>query len=83
MVAVRFALLLSALVSSGSAFTTTGSSSPAATQRSGATRLSMAADEVKVGDTLPSVVLQEGQPDYGRPKSVDLAELIKGKKVRG
>ncbi|EJK50639.1 hypothetical protein THAOC_30323, partial [Thalassiosira oceanica] len=82
MVAIRFALLLSALVSSGSAFTSTGSSSAPSTQRSGATRLNMAAsEEVKVGDTLPSVVLQEGQPDYGAPKAVDLAELIKGKKV--
>jgi len=37
--------------------------------------------EVKVGDTIPSIILKEGQADYGPPKDVDLAELIKGKKV--
>ena len=37
--------------------------------------------EVKVGDTLPSVVLKEGQEDYASPKEVNLADLIKGKKV--
>eukprot|EP00586_Coscinodiscus_wailesii_P016454 CAMPEP_0172495096 /NCGR_PEP_ID=MMETSP1066-20121228/64136_1 /TAXON_ID=671091 /ORGANISM="Coscinodiscus wailesii, Strain CCMP2513" /LENGTH=160 /DNA_ID=CAMNT_0013266561 /DNA_START=195 /DNA_END=677 /DNA_ORIENTATION=- len=37
--------------------------------------------EVKVGDTLPSVTLMEGQPNYEKPVSVDLAELIKDKKV--
>ena len=37
--------------------------------------------EVKVGDTLPSVILQEGQADYAKPKEVNLSELIAGKKV--
>jgi peroxiredoxin len=37
--------------------------------------------EVKVGDTLPSVVLKEGQADYASPKEVNLGDLIKGKKV--
>lgn len=37
--------------------------------------------EVKVGDTLPSVTLMEGQADYGKPVPVDLKELISGKKV--
>jgi len=39
------------------------------------------AAEVKVGDTLPSVVLKEGQADYASPKEVNLGDLIKGKKV--
>lgn len=39
------------------------------------------ASEVKVGDKIPSVVLMEGQPDYEKPKEVNLADLIAGKKV--
>ena len=39
-----------------------------------------AQDEVKVGDKLPSVVLKEGQADYGSPVDVNLSELIAGKK---
>eukprot|EP00551_Chaetoceros_affinis_P003108 CAMPEP_0203638988 /NCGR_PEP_ID=MMETSP0088-20131115/4851_1 /ASSEMBLY_ACC=CAM_ASM_001087 /TAXON_ID=426623 /ORGANISM="Chaetoceros affinis, Strain CCMP159" /LENGTH=161 /DNA_ID=CAMNT_0050493749 /DNA_START=288 /DNA_END=773 /DNA_ORIENTATION=+ len=38
-------------------------------------------EEVKVGDKIPSIILKEGQADYGRPVDVDIAELIKGKKV--
>ncbi len=38
-------------------------------------------EEVKVGDKIPNVVLKEGQADYGKPADVNLAELIKGKKV--
>ena len=38
-------------------------------------------EEVQVGDTLPSVILQEGQADYNKPKDVNLSELIAGKKV--
>mmetsp|Transcript_23420 Transcript_23420/g.28168 ORF Transcript_23420/g.28168 Transcript_23420/m.28168 type:complete len:200 (+) Transcript_23420:50-649(+) len=47
------------------------------------TNLNMAeaAPEVKVGDKLPFLVLKEGQPDYEKPVDVDLADLIKGKKV--
>mmetsp|Transcript_11520 Transcript_11520/g.13383 ORF Transcript_11520/g.13383 Transcript_11520/m.13383 type:complete len:208 (+) Transcript_11520:86-709(+) len=41
----------------------------------------MSVPEVKVGDQIPSVVLKEGQADYGAPVDVNLAELIKGKKV--
>eukprot|EP00560_Eucampia_antarctica_P008699 CAMPEP_0197825358 /NCGR_PEP_ID=MMETSP1437-20131217/2458_1 /TAXON_ID=49252 ORGANISM="Eucampia antarctica, Strain CCMP1452" /NCGR_SAMPLE_ID=MMETSP1437 /ASSEMBLY_ACC=CAM_ASM_001096 /LENGTH=222 /DNA_ID=CAMNT_0043425327 /DNA_START=31 /DNA_END=699 /DNA_ORIENTATION=- len=37
--------------------------------------------EVKVGDKLPAVTLQEGQANYGKPENVDLLDLIKGKKV--
>lgn len=37
--------------------------------------------EVKVGDSIPDVVLMEGSPDYGKPNGVNLAELCKGKKV--
>eukprot|EP00591_Stephanopyxis_turris_P002004 CAMPEP_0195524192 /NCGR_PEP_ID=MMETSP0794_2-20130614/23890_1 /TAXON_ID=515487 /ORGANISM="Stephanopyxis turris, Strain CCMP 815" /LENGTH=163 /DNA_ID=CAMNT_0040654365 /DNA_START=131 /DNA_END=622 /DNA_ORIENTATION=+ len=40
-----------------------------------------AAEEVKVGDKIPSVTLMEGQADYGSPVAVDLAELAAGKKV--
>lgn len=39
------------------------------------------AAEVQVGDTISSVVLKEGQADYEKPVDVDLADLIKGKKV--
>lgn len=45
------------------------------------TATTAAADEVKVGDKIPSVTLMEGQADYGKPEEVDLAELIAGKKV--
>ena len=46
------------------------------------TALKMSAnEEVKAGDTLPSVILSEGQADYGKPKEVNLSELIAGKKV--
>jgi len=38
-------------------------------------------EEIKVGDTLPSMILHEGQADYGKPKDVNLSELIAGKKV--
>lgn len=37
--------------------------------------------EVKVGDTLPDVVLMQGQEDYGPPVEVKLSELVAGKKV--
>mmetsp|Transcript_20533 Transcript_20533/g.31157 ORF Transcript_20533/g.31157 Transcript_20533/m.31157 type:complete len:205 (-) Transcript_20533:47-661(-) len=53
-------------------------------RQSSSTSLSMSAGEVaevKVGDKIPSINLSEGQADYGSPSSVDLAELIKGKKV--
>lgn len=40
-----------------------------------------AADEVKVGDKVPSVVLKEGQADYGKPEDVNIGDLIAGKKV--
>lgn len=32
-------------------------------------------------DRLPDVVLKEGQADYGKPKEVNLRELLAGKKV--
>ena len=37
--------------------------------------------EVKVGDKIPSVVLKQGQADYEKPVDVNIADLIKGKKV--
>lgn len=39
------------------------------------------AEEVKVGDKIPSLVLKEGQADYGKPEDVNIADLIAGKKV--
>jgi hypothetical protein len=71
------ALLLSALAAIGLAFSPR--TSIAFHQRT-STSLKMAS-EVKVGDTLPSVVLKEGQADYASPKDVQLDDLIKGKKV--
>jgi len=38
-------------------------------------------EEVKVGDKIPSVILKEGQPDYGAPKDVNISDLIAGKRV--
>ncbi|KAL7516633.1 hypothetical protein ACHAWX_001625 [Stephanocyclus meneghinianus] len=52
----------------------------AAIHRHSSTSLKMTA-EVKVGDTLPSVVLKEGQANYESPKDINLRDLIKGKKV--
>lgn len=52
-----------------------------ASVRSSSTALNMASEVVKVGDRIPSVILQEGQADYGKPTAVDIAELIAGKKV--
>lgn len=37
--------------------------------------------EVDVGYKIPAVTLLEGQADFGKPKEVNLAELIKGKRV--
>lgn len=37
--------------------------------------------EINVGYKIPDVTLMEGSPDYGKPQEVNLAELIKGKKV--
>jgi peroxiredoxin len=37
--------------------------------------------EIEVGFKIPDVTLMEGSPDYGKPVEVNLAELIKGKKV--
>ena len=39
------------------------------------------ADEVKVGDKLPSVALKEGQANYETPVDINLLDLIAGKKV--
>jgi peroxiredoxin len=40
-----------------------------------------AVEEVKAGDKIPSMVLQEGLPDFGGKNDIDIAELIAGKKV--
>ncbi len=47
---------------------------------SSSTALNMA-DEVKVGDKLPSVVLKEGQANYETPVDINLSDLIAGKTV--
>ena len=46
-----------------------------------ASTLDNVAQEVKVGDKLPNVVLIEGQPDFEKPAQIDLGKLIAGKKV--
>jgi len=73
--------LLSAIVAVGLAFSPlpTGQPSPTLTmaRRGGAEDVA----EVQVGDKIPSVILTEGQAEYGAPQEVDLAELVKGKKV--
>mmetsp|Transcript_30153 Transcript_30153/g.56936 ORF Transcript_30153/g.56936 Transcript_30153/m.56936 type:complete len:197 (-) Transcript_30153:311-901(-) len=74
---LRF-ILLSALAVVGLAF------SPHSTTllpSSTALRMASSAEEVKVGDTIPSITLAEGAADYGSPTQIDIAELIKGKKV--
>ncbi|MGK3747222.1 MAG: peroxiredoxin [Bacillariaceae sp.] len=38
-------------------------------------------EEVKVGDKVPSITLQEGLPDFGGKKEVNISELIAGKKA--
>jgi peroxiredoxin len=38
-------------------------------------------EEVKVGDKVPSIILQEGLPDFGGKKDVNISELIAGKKA--
>ena len=40
----------------------------------------MVVKEVKVGDTVPSITLQEGLPEFGK-KDVNISELIAGKKA--
>lgn len=52
-----------------------------ANTRSSTTALNMAVEEVKVGDKIPSVDMAEGMADYGRPETVNIAELCAGKKV--
>lgn len=45
------------------------------------TTLASTMTEVDVGYKIPAVTLLEGQADFGKPKEVNLAELIKGKRV--
>ena len=83
-------LLLSSLAAVGLAFspipsavlaTATATTESCSSKKGGVTSLKMAADEVKEGDKIPSVVLKEGQADYEKPVDVNIAELIAGKKV--
>lgn len=75
-------LLLAALAATGIAFSPIVAAPPTKylSASSSAAAVTMA-QEVKVGDRIPSVVLKEGQADYGTPKDVNIAELIAGKKV--
>jgi len=73
-------LCLLSLVATSIAFSSFSTTTSSVHQTSTALKMS-AIEEIKVGDTLPSVILQEGQPDYGKPKDVNLSELIAGKKV--
>ncbi|KAL3774300.1 hypothetical protein ACHAW5_010204 [Stephanodiscus triporus] len=76
-------LLISALAATGIAFSpiiAAPSTSSLSASSPSSPALTMA-EEVKVGDRIPSVVLKEGQADYGTPKDVNIAELIAGKKV--
>lgn len=76
-------LLLSAIFAASFAFTPNAAVAATTLHRSSAsasTALNMA-DEVKVGDKLPSVVLKEGQANYETPVDVNLSDLITGKKV--
>jgi len=75
-------LLLAALAATGIAVSPIVAAPPTKylSASSSAAAVTMA-EEVKVGDRIPSVVLKEGQADYGTPKDVNIAELIAGKKV--
>jgi peroxiredoxin len=74
---IRSILFLFILVATGTAFSPLPKASVV---RSSTTALNMA-DVVKAGDRIPSIVLQEGQADYGKPEAVNIADLIAGKKV--
>ena len=86
---MKFILLLSALFAVTNAFTASSTSAQQKTfittssssSSLAATTETTMVDEVKVGDRIPSIDLKEGQADYGSPVNVNIAELIKGKKV--
>lgn len=79
MISFRVILLLS-ILALGATFSPSSTSLATVFQRPSTTALNMA-EEVKVGDKIPSVVLKEGQADYGAPVDVNIADLIAGKKV--
>jgi hypothetical protein len=75
-------LILSIILAVSHGFTQHSSS----TQKKAFTTTSLSStatmvEEVKVGDKIPSIVLKEGQADYGTPVDVNIADFIKGKKV--
>ncbi len=77
-------LLLSTLAAVSLAFSPITSISISTTPYCSTSALRMSggsAEEVKVGDKIPSVVLKEGQADYEKPVDVNIAELIAGKTV--
>lgn len=75
-------LFLSLAAKTVSAFTPNSSAAFASRSIRANSALQMAsAEEVKVGDTIPSVTLMEGQADYEKPIPINLSELVKGKKV--
>ena len=75
-------LLLSALTAISIAFSPNAALTNTALHRSSLSSTSLKmADEVKVGDKLPSVILKEGQANYETPVDINLLDLIAGKKV--
>ena len=76
---IRSILFLFILVATGTAFSPLPKASVV---RSSTTALNMA-DVVKAGDRIPSIVLQEGQADYGKPEAVNIADLLSYQLVGG
>lgn len=79
---ITFFLTLASITLAASGFVTAGS----APFVGSTTRISLASAEsdtmeIEVGYKIPSVTLMEGSPNYEKPKEVNLADLIKGKKV--
>ena len=73
---LRTSIFLFVIVAVATAFSPLSQSSARSS-----TALNMAVEEVKVGDKIPSVDMAECKPDYGRPETVNIAELCAGKKV--
>lgn len=80
---ITFFLTLASIVLVASGFVTAGTPSFVSSSRTTSLASTEAdtMDEIEVGYKIPSVTLMEGSPDYGKPSEVNLAELIKGKKV--
>ena len=77
---LRLCVLLASLFSAHG-FTGIQTKSVARSLFSTAEETMVAVEEVKAGDKIPSVILQEGLPDFAGKNDIDIAELIAGKKV--